>query len=58
MVVHLAVPFEKIRRLGGSALTDEPINLLHQERLDLFVFKQMIKAGGDCQVISQDVIGQ
>lgn len=58
LVVSLAVTMEKTMGRAGSAATDEVIHLLHQENFNLSVFKQMIKASGDCQIITQDVIDQ
>lgn len=52
----LSVSLDKARDRAVSAVTDEVINFLHQENLNLDVFKEMIKNSGECQAISKDVI--
>lgn len=58
LVVSLAVSLDKIRHRAGSAVTDEFINILHQENFNQAVFMEMIKKSGDCKAINEDVIGR
>lgn len=55
--LSLPVMLDKIMDRSGSAVPDEAINLLHKEIFNLAVLKEMIKNIGDCQAITQVVIG-
>lgn len=56
LIVGNNVTVDKNMDRAGSAITGEIINLPHREKLNLFVFKEMIKKSADCQAVTQDVI--
>lgn len=56
LVQSITVKLGNINDKDWSSVTDELIDLLHLENLNLLLFKKVIKRNGDCQVITNEVI--
>lgn len=56
IVQSKAVTLKKIKDGDWSLTTNKLIELIHQENLNLSVFKEIFKTSGDRQVITQKVI--
>ena len=56
MAMSLALTLQNVSRRAGKETTDEVIQLLHDDKFNLNVFKKLVKSSSDCEEITQDVV--
>ena len=56
MAMSLALTLQNVSRRAGKETTDEVIQLLHDDKFNLNVFKKLVKGSSDCEEITQDVV--